>query len=40
MDESKDKMVVAHCWSAKKNEYLPMDLKAEFIKDKADTECI
>jgi len=40
MDEKKDKLVVAHCWSAKKNEYLPMDLKPDFIKDKVDTECI
>ena len=40
MNEKTDKIIVAHCWSTKKNEYLPMDLKPEFIKDKADTECI
>ena len=40
MDEKKDKVIVAHCWSAAKNEYLPMDMKLDFIKDKSDTECI
>lgn len=40
MHEKSDKMVVAHCWSAKKNEYLTMDMKPDFIRDKADTECI
>lgn len=40
MDEKKDKVVVAHCWSAAKNEYLPMDMKLDFIKDKSDTDCI
>lgn len=40
MDEKNDKLVVAHCWSAKKDEYLPMDMKCDFIRDKVDTECI
>jgi nucleotide-binding universal stress UspA family protein len=40
MNESTDKIVVAHCWSAKKNEYLPMDQKNDFIRDRVDTECI
>ena len=40
MNEATDKIVVAHCWSAKKNEYLPIDQKNDFIRDKVDTECI
>ena len=40
MNEKTDKMVVSHCWRAKKNEYLPFNLKPDFIKDAADTECI
>ena len=40
MNEATDKIVVSHCWSATKNEYLPMDMKNDFIRDRADTECI
>ena len=40
MDEKNDRIVVSHCWSAKKNEYLPFTMKPDFIKDAADTECI
>jgi hypothetical protein len=40
MNERKDEVVVAHCWSAKKNEYLSLELKYDHIKDSSDTECI